>query len=60
MFEIIIGRTPFEDSVDEEFETDEQYLTYYNRTRKGIWLGHWSMPDGMSINTMKGIKADGM
>ena len=46
MFEILIGRTPFEANDQEDFETPEELLVYYERTRKGVWLGKWSMPEG--------------
>lgn len=45
-FEILIGRTPFEESDDEQFSTTEQLGVYYDRTVKGEWLGDWSMSSG--------------
>ncbi|KAL7420476.1 hypothetical protein Q5752_004426 [Cryptotrichosporon argae] len=47
MYEILIGRTPFEATEDEVFETPEQLRVYHDRTRRGHWWGPWSMPDVM-------------
>lgn len=46
LFEILIGRTPFEENDQEEFQTPEQMVIYYERTRQGEWLGEWEMPQG--------------
>ncbi|GHJ86503.1 hypothetical protein NliqN6_2905 [Naganishia liquefaciens] len=46
-FEILVGRTPFEESEDEQFSTAEQLSVYYDRTVKGEWLGDWSMSSAM-------------
>jgi hypothetical protein len=48
MFEILIGRTPFEEDDQEQFSTPDELLVYYERTRRGEWIGEWSMPDGKS------------
>jgi protein-serine/threonine kinase len=45
-FEILVGRTPFEESEDEQFSTTEQLSVYYDRTVKGEWMGDWSMSAG--------------
>lgn len=46
MFEILIGRTPFEEDDQEQFTSAEDYLLYYERAGQGKWLGEWSMPSG--------------
>jgi serine/threonine protein kinase len=46
IYEILIGRTPFEENEEEDFQDPDQYLIYYERTRKGDWLGQYNMPDG--------------
>lgn len=48
LFEILIGRTPFEEDEDERFETSDAMAVYFERARRGEWLGVWSMPDGQS------------
>ena len=48
MFEILIGRTPFELDEEEEFATPEELLIYYERSSRGEWVGEWSMPHGRS------------
>lgn len=50
-FEILIGRTPFEESEDEQFSTTEQLSVYHDRTVQGKWLGEWSMSSGESRST---------
>ncbi|WVF68723.1 hypothetical protein IAT40_003495 [Kwoniella sp. CBS 6097] len=44
MFEILIGRTPFEENEEEEFSSPENLLIYYERSRRGHWVGDWRMP----------------
>ncbi|KAL1405878.1 hypothetical protein Q8F55_007557 [Vanrija albida] len=44
MFEVLVGRTPFEADEDENFETKEELLVYWERTRAGNWMGDWSIP----------------
>lgn len=50
-FEILIGRTPFEEIEGESFETQKDLELYWERTKKGIWLNEddWSrkMSSGM-------------
>ena len=46
MFEILIGRTPFETNDMEHFSSPEELIVYYERTRKGVWMGQWSIPEG--------------
>lgn len=48
-FEILIGRTPFEESEDEQFSTTEQLNVYHERTVEGKWLGDWSMSSRKSM-----------
>lgn len=45
-FEILTGRTPFEDADGEQFTTKEELETYWSRTLKGKWLGTWSFSAG--------------
>ncbi|WWD18784.1 hypothetical protein CI109_103239 [Kwoniella shandongensis] len=48
MFEILIGRTPFEDEGEEEqFATPDQLVVYYERSRRGVWIGEWAMPEDL-------------
>ncbi|WRT68102.1 uncharacterized protein IL334_005077 [Kwoniella shivajii] len=47
MFEILMGRTPFETDEEEEFSTPEELLIYYERSKRGEWVGDWSMPEGL-------------
>lgn len=42
-FEILVGRTPFEETEDEQFSTPEQLSVYHERTVQGKWLGDWHM-----------------
>ncbi|WVQ96253.1 hypothetical protein IAU59_003357 [Kwoniella sp. CBS 9459] len=44
MFEILIGRTPFEENEEEEFASPDDLWVYYERTRRGQWVGEWEMP----------------
>ncbi|WVQ84397.1 hypothetical protein IAT38_006549 [Cryptococcus sp. DSM 104549] len=45
MFEILIGRTPFEADDQEQFSTPEELVIYYERSKRGDWVGEWSMPE---------------
>ncbi|WVQ65424.1 uncharacterized protein L199_003600 [Kwoniella botswanensis] len=47
MFEILIGRTPFEENEEEQFATPEELVLYYERSKKGKWVGEWSMPEDL-------------
>ncbi|KAK4689689.1 hypothetical protein P7C73_g420, partial [Tremellales sp. Uapishka_1] len=47
MFEILIGRTPFEEDDQVEFATPEELIIYHERTRRGEWIGDWTMPDDL-------------
>lgn len=57
MYEILIGRTPFEMDEEEVLESDEDLRIYLDRTRQGVWLGEWSMPNGESGNTFDGASS---
>lgn len=51
MFEILVGRTPFEEEGDDQgISTEAEYLVYWERSHKAEWLGPWSMPQGQSIS----------
>lgn len=52
MYEILVGRTPFEAYEEEEFHTAEKLTEYYQRARAGIWLGHWEVPPGKQSSSM--------
>ncbi|CCM06214.1 uncharacterized protein FIBRA_08459 [Fibroporia radiculosa] len=47
LFEILIGRTPFEHSEGEQFTTKEDLEKYWNRTLRGKWVGTWKMSKGL-------------
>ncbi|KAI5452779.1 hypothetical protein NCC49_000525 [Naganishia albida] len=57
-FEILIGRTPFEESEDEQFSTTEQLNVYHERTVEGKWLGDWSMSSPMKALLRSMIQPD--
>ncbi|KAF9468652.1 kinase-like domain-containing protein [Collybia nuda] len=46
-FEILIGRTPFENSDGEQFTTKEDLEMYWSRTLRGKWVGNWKMSKDM-------------
>jgi hypothetical protein len=50
MFEILIGRTPFEANEQEQFSTKEELRVYYERTKAGTWVGEWSMSPRESMH----------
>lgn len=58
MFEILIGRTPFEADDQEQFSTPEEIVIYYERTRKGQWVGQWSIPSGIETLLRQMINPD--
>ncbi|ETW81318.1 hypothetical protein HETIRDRAFT_451140 [Heterobasidion irregulare TC 32-1] len=45
-FEILIGRTPFENAEGEQFTTKEDLEKYWGRTLRGKWVGTWKMSKG--------------
>ncbi|KZT67233.1 hypothetical protein DAEQUDRAFT_729268 [Daedalea quercina L-15889] len=47
LFEILMGRTPFEYSEGEQFTTKEDLEKYWNRTLRGKWVGTWKMSKGL-------------
>ncbi|KAK0464358.1 kinase-like domain-containing protein [Desarmillaria tabescens] len=46
-FEILTGRTPFEECDQEQFTTKEDLEKYWSRTLRGKWIGSWTMSKGM-------------
>ncbi|KAF9077512.1 kinase-like domain-containing protein [Rhodocollybia butyracea] len=46
-FEILIGRTPFEESDQDQCVTEEDLQRYWGRTLRGKWVGTWKMSKGM-------------
>ncbi|KAG6853053.1 hypothetical protein C0991_007197 [Blastosporella zonata] len=42
-FEILIGRTPFENADGEQFTTKDDLERYWARTLRGKWVGQWRM-----------------
>lgn len=46
-FEILIGRTPFEKSDGEQFNTKEDLEKYWERTLRGKWVGTWDVSKGV-------------
>lgn len=58
MFEILTGRTPFEADDQELFSTPEELVIYYERTRKGHWVGQWSIPSDIEALLRQMINPD--
>lgn len=46
-FEILVGRTPFEHSDNEQFTTKDELQQYWTRTLRGKWVGTWKMSQGL-------------
>ncbi|CAA7265469.1 unnamed protein product [Cyclocybe aegerita] len=46
-FEILVGRTPFENSDGEQFNSNEELEKYWARTLRGKWVGTWQFSKGM-------------
>ncbi|KAJ2923563.1 hypothetical protein H1R20_g13531, partial [Candolleomyces eurysporus] len=46
-FEILSGRTPFEEYDGNALETKEDVERYWSRTLRGKWIGKWSFSDRM-------------
>ncbi|KAJ3731278.1 hypothetical protein DFJ43DRAFT_438028 [Lentinula guzmanii] len=46
-FEILVGRTPFENSDTDQCVTEEDLQKYWGRTLRGKWVGVWKMSKGM-------------
>lgn len=47
-FELLTARTPFEFAKDDVCTTEDEYRAYFERSKRGIWLGDWDkdIPDG--------------
>ncbi|KAL0578154.1 hypothetical protein V5O48_003820 [Marasmius crinis-equi] len=45
-FEILVGRTPFEESDSDNCLTHEDLEKYWSRTLRGKWIGSWKMSKG--------------
>lgn len=45
MYETLVGRTPFEMSPEEVFETQEELDEYLHRSRSGKWYGEYNIGD---------------
>ncbi|KAI0315826.1 hypothetical protein OF83DRAFT_1061408 [Amylostereum chailletii] len=45
-FEILVGRTPYENEEGEQFTTKEDLEKYWARTLRGKWVGTWKMSKG--------------
>jgi hypothetical protein len=43
-----MARTPFEFHKDDICNTEEEFRSYKERSKRGIWLGDWDIPDGES------------
>ncbi|KAF6755803.1 kinase-like domain-containing protein [Ephemerocybe angulata] len=46
-FEILSGRTPFEEYDGDALQTKEDVERYWSRTLRGKWMGKWSFSDKM-------------
>ncbi|KXN82862.1 MAP/microtubule affinity-regulating kinase 4 [Leucoagaricus sp. SymC.cos] len=46
-FEVLVGRTPFENTDGEQLNTKEDLEQYWQRTLRGTWIGTWKMTPGM-------------
>lgn len=46
-----MGRTPFEESEQEQFATPDELQKYYDRTVDGSWIGEWSMSIGELVSS---------
>lgn len=47
-YEILIGRTPFEENEEEDFQEPDRYAIYLERSLQGDWLGEYHIPRGKS------------
>lgn len=48
MYEILVGRTPFEEHEQEDFAEEERVEEYQRRVARGRWWGKYSIPSGES------------
>ncbi|KAG7088184.1 hypothetical protein E1B28_012202 [Marasmius oreades] len=46
-FEVLVGRTPFEESDTDNCLTHEDLEKYWSRTLRGKWIGSWKMSKGV-------------
>ncbi|KAF9046192.1 kinase-like domain-containing protein [Panaeolus papilionaceus] len=46
-FEILVGRTPFEHSDGEQFNSTDDLEKYWSRTLRGKWVGTWEFSKGI-------------
>lgn len=46
MYEILVGRTPFEEHEQEDFAEQERVEEYQRRATRGRWWGEYSIPSG--------------
>ena len=46
MYEILVGRTPFEEHEQEDFAEQERVEEYQRRATRGRWWGDYSIPSG--------------
>lgn len=46
MYEILVGRTPFEEHEQEDFAEEERVEEYQRRATRGRWWGEYSIPSG--------------
>ncbi|KAK7469012.1 hypothetical protein VKT23_003508 [Stygiomarasmius scandens] len=59
-FEILVGRTPFEESDQEQCLSQDDLQKYWSRTLRGKWVGTWKMSKGIErlIKRMLSPNAD--
>lgn len=59
-YEILIGRTPFEENEEEDFQEEGRYAVYLERALSGEWLGEYYIPNGQlpAPRSSKGTRAD--
>ncbi|KAG8879250.1 hypothetical protein FRB97_001834 [Tulasnella sp. 331] len=55
-FEILVGRTPFEEVEGEAFETQEDLEVYWKRTMRGVWLGDKEWKKKLSVGVESLLK----
>lgn len=46
MYEILVGRTPFEEHEAEDFAEADRVEEYQRRATRGRWWGEYSIPSG--------------
>lgn len=55
MYEILVGRTPFEEHEQEDFADQERAEEYQRRATRGRWWGEYSIPSGELPYHLKGL-----